>query len=190
MGFSTQGAAQFSMATQIGGGVTSAIGAYAGAQASRGAARIDDINARLSELGAQSALMAGQAQEIQSRLSTANLKSTQRATFAANGVDLGEGSAVRTLTSTDLVGEVDANTIKANAVRSAFGYRTQAMNYANDAMQRRAAPGGLMAAGTSLLGSGGQVASSWYRLSKDGAFNSPSNGTSSNVVNFMPQAGP
>lgn len=177
MGFSTQAASTMSLGAQIGGGVTSAIGAYASAQSSRAQARIDDVNAQLSEQGAQAALLQGQQQEMASRLATANLKGTQRADFAANGVDLGEGSAARTLTSTDVLGSVDANTIHANAIRAAFGYRTQALSYANDAMQRRAGPGGFAAATSTLLGSGGRVAQSWYQMSKVGATgNSPSNG--------------
>lgn len=187
MGFSAQTAATFSLASQASGAVTSAIGAYAGAQSSRAQARIDDVNAQLSEMGAQAALLQGQQQEMSSRLSTANLKSTQRAGFAANGVDLGEGSAARTLTSTDVLGEVDANTIHANAVRAAFGYRTQALNYANDAMLRRAGPGALQAGASTLLGGAGQVASSWYQFNKSGAFNSPS---SAGPTAYMPQTNP
>ena len=195
MGFSSQAsasniAATSSLALQGGGAITSAIGAYAGAQANSAQARISDTNARLSELGAQAALLQGQTEEMRSRMATANLKSTQRASFAANGVDLGEGSSARTLTSTDVLGEVDANTIHANAVRAAFGYRTQALNYTNDAAMRRAGPGGLAAGATSLLGSGGQVASSWYQFNKAGTFNSPSNGSAPLGVYPSPQSGP
>lgn len=190
MGFSTQSAATYSTASQGAGAVTSAIGAYAMAQSSRAQASISDSNARLAELGAQAALLQGQTEEMRSRLATANLKSSQRVSFAANGVDLGEGSSARTLTATDLLGEVDANTIHANAVRAAFGYRTQALNYSNDALMRRAGPGGLQAGATTLLGSTGQVASSWYQFNKSGAFNSPSNGSTPMALYPSSQAGP
>lgn len=191
MVFSASELATFSLAAQGSGVLTSAIGAYASAQSNRAQASIADTNARLSELGAQAALLQGQQREMSSRLATANLKGTQRAGFAANGVDLGEGSAARTLTSTDVLGEVDANTIHANAVRAAFGYRTQALNYSNDAMQRRAGPGGLQAGATRLLSGAGQVASSWYQFNKAGAFNSPSNGDTPPLGMYpSPQAGP
>lgn len=183
-------AATASLWGQGAGAFTAVVGAYASMQANRYQARIADSNARLAELGAQAALLQGQHQEMTSRLATANLKSTQRAGFAANGVDLGEGSAARTLTSTDLLGEVDAQTIHANSVRAAFGYRTQSLSYTNDAALRRAGPGGLQAGATSLLGSGGQVASSWYMFNKDGAFNSPSNSSVPLGVYPSPQAGP
>lgn len=191
MGFSSSSAATFSTASQGAGAVTSAIGAYAGAQANRAQASISDTNARLSELGAQAALLQGQTEEMRSRLATANLKSSQRVSFAANGVDLGEGSSARTLTSTDVLGEVDAHTIHANSVRAAFGYRTQVLNYTNDAMQRRAGPGGLQAGATTLLSGASQVASSWYQFNKAGMGSAPGAG-STTPLGIYPssQAGP
>jgi hypothetical protein len=45
---------------------------------------------------------------------------------------------VRVLTSTDLVGEVDANTIAANAIRAAWGYRTEAANHRGQALMSSA----------------------------------------------------
>lgn len=183
-------AATASLWGQGAGAFTAVVGAYATMQANRYQSRIADSNARLSELGAQAALLQGQYQEMTSRLATANLKSTQRAGFAANGVDLGEGSSARTLTSTDVLGEVDANTIRANAVRSAFGYRTQALNYSNDAMLRRAGPGGLQAGATTLLTGAGQVASSWYTFKREGAFDTPGTGSTPLGLYPSPQAGP
>jgi hypothetical protein len=38
------------------------------------------------------------------------------------------------LTSTDVMGQIDKNTIAANAVRSAWGYRTQATSFQNEAL--------------------------------------------------------
>ncbi len=146
---------------QVGGAVTSVIGAYSAAQGAKAQAGIDETNARVSELGAQAALLQGQREEQVSRMNSAQLKGAQRVSFAANGVDLGSDSAVRTLTSTDYLGEVDANTAKANAVRAAFGYRTQAVNSRNSALARQAISPGAAGAST-LLGTGAQVARHWY----------------------------
>lgn len=85
-----------------------------------------EVNARIAELGAQSALEQGNQQVGTLTLKAGQLKSTQRAAMAANGIDLGEGNAVDVQASTDLMKEVDMNQITANAVRSAWGYRTQA----------------------------------------------------------------
>jgi len=92
------------------------------------------INARLAESAAQGALFSGQRQEQAKRLETAAFKGRQRTGFAASGVDMQSDSVVRVLTSTDIIGDIDANTIAANAVRTAWGYRTEAANQSAAAM--------------------------------------------------------
>jgi hypothetical protein len=171
---SAQQIGQAGLGFSVAGMVSGAFGSYFAASSQRtllnAQAEIAEINARVAESQARTELLAGQRREQASRLSTAQLKSSQRTALAANGVDLGEGSAVELQTSTDLMGEIDANTIHANAVRSAWGYRTQATNSTNDAIMRRGAAAGIspgMSAASSLLGSAGTVASSWYRLKKE-----------------------
>lgn len=165
-----------SLDMQGAGGLLAAFGAFAGAQGQqtslRNQAEIAGINATTAERTAQSALYVGQMQAQRSMLATSNLKSQQQAGFAANGVDLGEGSANRTLTSTDVLGQIDANTIAANAVRTAWGYRTQAMNFQNEALQKNASANSISpwaAGASSLMNSAGSVASNWYQLDKAGA---------------------
>ena len=177
MGIPSAQLAQASMVGQIGWAATSAIGSYFGAATKKdvinGQASVADRNARISELGAQSALMQGQQQVGALTLRAGQLKSSQRAAMAANGIDLGTGNAAELQASTDIMKEIDANTLTANAVRSAWGYRTQAMNFKNEALTRRASAGALspgMAAAGSLLGSAGSVASSWYGMNKAGMF--------------------
>ena len=150
---------------QAAGAASSVVGSYYSAQSQKSTL---GLQADLDEYQAQNALLQGEREEQKARLSTAQLKSSQRANMAANGVDLAQGSAAQVLTSTDYLGEVDAQTIKANALKQALGYRV-------DATMKRAqadsiSPG--MAAFTTLLGSGAQVASSWYGLNKAGAFSS------------------
>lgn len=101
-------------------------------------ATLGEVNARISELGARSMLLQGERQEQAQRIGTAQLKSAQRVAMAANGVDLGSRSALNVMTGTDVLGEIDANTIRANALRAAWGYRAQAMNSANQAELARA----------------------------------------------------
>jgi hypothetical protein len=158
------------------GAAASTVGSYFASQSQKTAlgaqADIADINARTAESTAQSALYQGQQQEIGARLKTAQLKSSQRTAMAANGIDLGSATATNILTSTDTMGEIDANTIAANAVRSAFGYRTQATNSQNEALMKRAtgsAISPISAATSTLLTGAGQVAGSWYALNKAGA---------------------
>ncbi len=164
---------QAGLGMSVAGMVSGALGSYFSASAQKSLlsaqAELADINARVAESQARVELMTGQRREQASRLSTAALKGSQRAAMAANGVDLGVGSAAELQATTDLVGEVDAATIHEGAVRSAWGYRTQATNSANDAVMRRGTAGGISpgtAAMSSLLGSAGTVAQGWYRLKR------------------------
>ena len=156
------------------GAINQAVGAYSEARSQRNAmtyaANAADVNAKISELTAQSALKTGERQFQRFRLQTANLKGNQRASMAANGIDLGEGSAARILTDTDVLGEIDANTIEADAIRSAWGYRTQGTNYQNEALFKRVTANSIdpgMRATTSLLGNAGSVAEKWYKYRKE-----------------------
>lgn len=130
------------------------------------------------------------------RAEAAAVKSRQKVNLAANGVDVTSGSALDLLTSTDYLSALNddrindasarnVDTIRNNAINNAWGYRTQgtgfrdsaatqradASLYRFDAGQQRSGARGIRpntAAGVSLLGSAGQVASSWYGMSKAG----------------------
>lgn len=164
-----------SVALQVGGAATGAIGSYWSAKSAKSQAnsqaRLSDTNARIAELGAQQELIAGNREVGSISMQAGQLKSRQRVALAANGVDLGEGNAAELQASTDLMKEIDINTATSNAVRSAWGYRTQAVNAQNDALAKRATASGISptrAATTSLLGSAGNVAASIYQYSKKG----------------------
>lgn len=179
MGFNASQLASASLIGQIGGVAASTVGSYYGAATQKaaigGQADIARINARIAELGAQSALSQGQREVASLTMKAGHIKSGQRAAMAANGIDLGVGSAAEIQASTDLMKEIDKNTIEANAVRSAWGYRTQAVNFENEALAKRAVAGTISPFGSaagSLLGGAGSVAGSWYSLSRLGAFNS------------------
>lgn len=159
------------------GAIGSAFGAYYQAKTQKIQlslqADIARINARVAERTAQTTLLAGQRQEQGARLSTAQLKSGQRARMAARGIDLASDTATNILTTTDVMGEIDANTIQANAVRAAWGYRTEGVNSQisarmADANARGISPGS--AATSSLLGNATSLASNYYTLKKAGAF--------------------
>lgn len=176
LGMDPQTAGQFSLYSSAAGGLMSVIGAIGAAQGRRdqlaAEAEIARINAASAENAARSALMAGNREQMRSRLATAQLKSKQQASLAANGVDLGEGSAARMIAETDILGEIDANTIAANAVQAAWGYRTQVTNFRNEAATRSAQSGAIspwMTGASSLLTSAGQVAGQWYTLGQMGA---------------------
>lgn len=169
--------ASYAMAAQGFGGGMQTVGAYYGARAQRHALRAEaevmDANEQMAELSAKSALLQGQRQEQASRLKTQNLKSRQRASMAANGVSLSSDSAINVLTTTDVFGEVDANTVGANAARAAWGYRNQGLNYRSRARSARYTAGGISPFGNALstfLTSASSISSSYSKLNKEGAF--------------------
>lgn len=177
MGFSPATMATASMIGQIGGAVSSAAGSYYGEAVQKinleSQARMAEVNARIAEMGAQSALNQGHKQAASLTLRAGQMKSTQRAAMAANGIDLGEGSAAEVQASTDTMKDIDQNQILANAVQSAWGYRMQKVGYQNDALMARANAKGIkpgMDLATSLLGSAASVASSWYGMRQAGAW--------------------
>lgn len=109
--------------------VSSAEGAARLIEAQAGAeAQAHDANAKIDELQAQNTLEAGNQAERTSRAGHAVVKSQQRASLAANGVALDEGSALRIQSDTDYASDVDADVIKSNAIKGALGYRIQGAN--------------------------------------------------------------
>lgn len=181
--------AQFSAVMGVAGAISSAFSAYYGAsmqkQNFKHRAAMAEINAKIAELGAESSLLQGKSEVAKLTMQAGQLKSRQRTALAANGVDLGVGNAAEIQASTDMMKEIDTNTIKANAMRTAWGYRTNALNYRNNALTDRASASGIspfMSSATSLMSSAGQVAGQWYGLQKEGAFGTTTD-TNGNTVN-------
>lgn len=175
--------AMLAMGGQAVGGGLSAIGAYGAAASQKSSlnydARTADFNAGLAERQAQIAMERGQFQVDQLNRATAGLKGSQRATMAARGLDLTQGTPAEIIAGTEFMGEMDVQQAQINAVREAWGLRTQATNLQNEARSARAnakaiSPG--MAAATSLLGTATSMASSYYQFNKAGAFSKTSGG--------------
>lgn len=166
-----------SLGLQTAGVVSGAIGGFYSAKMTKQQLAFEsamaEINGRVAELGAQQELLNGQKAVGALTLQAGQLKSRQRASMAANLVDLGEGNAAEIQASTDLMKAIDVNTLEANAVRSAWGFRTQGANYQSEAIAKRGTASGIspfMAGASSLLTGAGQVASSWYRFKNPDAF--------------------
>lgn len=154
---------------QYAGMAMSAVGAMQNSQGTKAAygaqAQVARNNATLAGWQAEDAIRRGGRSASLSRSKTNQMKGTQRARLAANGVDLGVGSALQILTDTDHFGEIDATTITDNAAREAWAIRSQATNFSNEAGLLQARSDNerpWMAAGTSLLTSAGRVAGNWY----------------------------
>ncbi len=145
----------------------------ASAQATYQAA-VSRNNAVLAEKAASDAEERGRLEEKQSRLRTSRTIGSQRASFAANGVVVDEGSALDVTADTAELGEVDALTIRDNAAREAFNFRAQGSQFQSDAgaFETSAAnsqTAGFLNAGASLLDGGQTVAGKWYKYKKAAA---------------------
>ena len=150
------------------GVVTRGMGAYnkssADKQSMQYQASVAQNNAILAQDKATIADAVGQ-QEVQTQdLKTAQTLGMQRANLAANGVDLGQGSANDILTSAKMMGNIDAATIQDNAMRQAWGYQNQAADFrsnANALSKMSLSINPANSALTSLVGSAPQVSDSW-----------------------------
>lgn len=179
------------MCSPAAGGVTQMIGGFfAGSaaatevtsneQAYRKQSAVERYNATLYEAKAKDAEDRGQQAEFAQRLKQSSIEGTQRATFAARGVDLNEGSALNILHDTRFIGDVDAATLHDNAAREAWSLRAEAYNRSKNAdlltyrADNEVSPNTVML--SSLLGSGGQVASKWYGMSGTSSYSGGSPG--------------
>lgn len=147
--------------------VAGAYGAYqqsAGAKAqSEFAADQARYNAQIAEYQRESALQKGGAEAIKAQREAQRLRGAQVARLAGNGLDISTGSALSILDDTDLLSQQDAFAIRNNAARAAWGYEVEKSNaLASARMYDSAAKAEKpwLAAGTSLLSSAGQFASS------------------------------
>lgn len=134
-------------------------------------AQVADANAKVADDQRRLEIIQGQTDEQTQRLKAAQVFSDQRAAMAANGIDLGEGSATDTLGTTKFMGERDALTVRDNALRRAWGYQVQSDNYKTQGAAARASASSinpLMAGATSLLGSATDVAGTWYKAKQVG----------------------
>lgn len=131
-----------------------AVSARSSIMAGRAANQAGQYNARMAEMQARDAELRGQEAEARHRKDVSRLTGSQRAALAGQGVDVNDlgGSAMDIQTDTAYLGELDALTIRNNAAREAWGFRSQAANYSAQGRNAQAA-GTLNAAGT-LLGGG------------------------------------
>jgi len=172
-----------STGAQIAGAISSVSNAYRSAEmdqtrsdaqkaANEAQAVVADNNAQLATWQAMDAIYRGQVTENQSRLKTASLKSTQRVRMAANGIALDEGSSLRVLADTDLLGELDAMQARDNAGREAWALNQQATDSRNRAAILRSATVPVAADPTTAalstaLTQGSRLAETWYSRNRD-----------------------
>lgn len=95
-------------------------------------------NAKGAEAQAKYTEMQGQVEEDRQRQRTRAFMASQRAALASSGLDMSMGTPADLLGDTAALGEQDALTIRANAAREAWGYRSQSVDYLNQGSAARA----------------------------------------------------
>lgn len=85
-------------------------------------------NARQAELMAGDVTERGAKESALVKRKARQIIGTQRASLAGQGVDVNTGTALRIQDEAFTMGELDALTVKNNAWREAWGYKTEAKN--------------------------------------------------------------
>ncbi|HEY2851129.1 MAG TPA: hypothetical protein VGI97_14720 [Gemmatimonadaceae bacterium] len=115
---------------QIASGVLSggeAVGSFVNQQRAAGAILTQsDFDTKLAAIQAQDAISRGSAAARRAEVATTGEVGRARAALAASGVSLSSGSALAVQVQDATFGELDAQTIRNNAMREALGYKTQA----------------------------------------------------------------
>lgn len=156
-----QGASSLSTAISSSGAVR-AQGAYE--------STVAKSNQSLAEIQAEDAIRRGDKAAAEHGKAVRSLMGKQKAALAAQGIDVSSGSSADILNDTNYLGTLDALTIKNNAAREAFGYKSQAIGYGSqanfaDLSTRNLSRSTLLTGGMSALSSG---LTSGYYLTRGG----------------------
>ena len=148
-------------------------GVMSGVQANNQAkyqAEIARQNAKTAQMNAEQKRQEGIEEARLTRMKNLQKIGSQQAAMAANGFDVGEGTAVDVIEDTATMGELDALTIQYNKETQAQAYEAQANNYQNQAnldiiSGRNAMRAGMIngvTSGMNSLASTASVAQKWY----------------------------
>lgn len=106
----------------------SAYNAYGQYQTGKYNAAVADENARLADISAEEAITLGEADVSRFRMNINQIRGRQRAAIGASNIEM-SGSALDISEDTAQIGELEIATIRNNAARDAYGFRTQGLNY-------------------------------------------------------------
>lgn len=142
---------------QVAGAVQKGIAAKQAAEAN---AALLEENARTADQAGGDAVLRGRLLEGRVRTEGEQVANKQKTAFAAAGVDVKSGSALDVLGDTGMLSELDAQVVRSNAFREAWGYKTQASQFRRRAgMERQAGDNALVGSILGGIAQGGQYAS-------------------------------
>lgn len=111
-------------------GTSSLAGGIQESRAAKSQARVAEtqgaLAAEFAEIQAQDALKRGKEDARQASRQTKQLIGKQRAIQAAQGIDVGSGTALDIQAETAEFGEIDESRIRMNAYREAWGFKSEA----------------------------------------------------------------
>ncbi len=114
-------------------------------------------NQQIATNNANMAAASGEAQAAISEQKTRATVGAEEAAQGSSGVDINSPTATAVRTSQDMTGQLDAQTIRSNAARQAYGYETQSTNFENQSSADTAQGNNAMTAGE--VGAGGSLLS-------------------------------
>jgi hypothetical protein len=128
--------------------------------------KIADYNVDLAKVKTADALSAGAIAEDRQRARARQIEGAQIASMGSSGAVVGEGSFGSILDQTVVYGELDSQTVRANALKQAWGLNTQAQ--ADNLQGAMASLQGKYSAASTLLSSAPSVyksgqAASWWK---------------------------
>lgn len=159
----------------------SAVSAYMESESIKAKGKHDRMvaeqNARFAELQGEDAIKRGDKDAARVKQASKAMAGSQRASLAAQGVAVDTGSAAEVQEETQVLGALDALTVKNNAWREAWGLKVQADNYRSQA--RMAEMGSNRAVQNTLLTGGINAAASMASIYSRENFRGGSDGEGS-----------
>ena len=166
-----------STVASAGGAVIGAVGAERQAQATSEAnayqAAVATNNQKIATQYAAAATQQGQIMAEEKQMQTNQQLGMVRAAVGASGMDPSSGTGMRLQKDTLAMGELDVNTIRANAAKTAYGYNVQGMSYGaqaglDTAASANALASGNLAAMSSIISGDASVSNKWLQYQNAG----------------------
>lgn len=161
------------MAASLAGTAVGAVGAVGAGQAAAAQSRYQSEVARNNQIianqNAAYAIQAGEAKATDQAMRERAVAGATRAALAASGMDVNSGSAADVEEGQAKTGQLDVERVRSDAALRAYGYRTQATNFAAESQLERVAArndltAGFLKAGGTLLSGAGSVGGKWGSL--------------------------
>lgn len=177
----TAGLGTLGTALSIGSSIFGAIGSISKGMSESNAAsynaQVSTNNAKIAKQNASYAAQEGEQREAMQQQKTRAEVAAIKANQAASGVDVNSGSALDVRSSAAETGQLNAITLKSNAIRQAYGFQTEATNdMAQASLDKSEAKsdmlGGIIGGATTFLGGVGSAATAYGTYQRSGGLTS------------------